>query len=67
MLEYTKISIIQYFKEKHKEHLFMARPEFAISKSTKRSPNAKTLIGAPGTEVVIRHELELISAFVNDY
>lgn len=67
MLEYTKISIQTYFREKHKEHLFMSRPDFAVTKNTKRSPNTKKLIGAPGTEAVIRHELELIAAFINDY
>lgn len=67
MLEYTKISIQTYFREKHKEHLFMSRPDFAVTKNTKRSPNTKKLIGVPGTEAVIRHELELIAAFINDY
>lgn len=67
MLEYTKISIRTYFREKHKEHLFMSRPDFAVTKNTKRSPNTKKLIGVPGTEAVIRHELELIAAFINDY
>jgi len=63
MLEYTKISIQTYFREKGKANLFMTRPKFAV---TTNKPN-KTLIGIPGTEAVIQHGLELISNFVNDY
>ena len=44
----------------------MARPDFAITKKTTRSPNTKKLIGVPGPEAVIRHDLELIAAFIND-
>lgn len=68
MLEYTKISIQTYFKDKGKGNLFMQRPDFAAASSNVRKRRAtKVLIGVPGTEAVIRHELELISNFLCDY
>lgn len=65
LLEYTKISIQTYFKEKGKGNLFMSRPQFAVTGSAKRAN--KQLIGIQATEPVIKHGLELISMFVSDY
>ncbi len=65
LLEYTKISIQTYFKEKGKGNLFMSRPQFAISGSAKKA--GKNLIGIQATESIIKHGLELISMYVNDY
>lgn len=65
LLEYTKISIQTYFKEKGKSNLFMSRPKFAITSGTKRQ--GKQLIGLPATEAVIQHGLELVNNFINDY
>lgn len=64
LLEYTKISIQTYFRDKNMSHLFMSRPQFAITGKVK--PNKK-LIGVPATNAVINHQLELISNFINDY
>lgn len=64
MLEHTKISIITYFKEKKKDHLFMKRP--AASMGDMKRGNSQ-MIGTPATEAVIKHCLELINNFVNDY
>ena len=66
MLEYTKISIQTYFKEKGKGNLFMSRPDFASSGGSRRN-SAKRLIGLPATEAVIKHGLELVGNFINDY
>ena len=66
MLEYTKISIQTYFKEKGKGHLFMSRPDFASNSGSRKNP-VKRLIGLPATEAVIRHGLELVGNFINDY
>ena len=66
MLEYTKISIQQYFQQYNKKHLFMARPEFAVSTRIRRN-QTKQLIGLPATEAVIKHGLELIEMYVEDY
>ena len=44
----------------------MGRPEFAMS--TKYGKKAqKKLIGVPATDAVIKHGLELLQNFVNDY
>ena len=66
MLEFTKISFQQFLRDRKKEHLLMSRPEYAVSVRAKRKPT-KRLIGVPGTEAVIKHGLELISAFLSDY
>lgn len=67
MLEYTKISIQKYFESFNKGHLFMSRPEFAVSSKTRTNQARKKLIGLPATEAVIKHGLELISMYVDDY
>lgn len=45
----------------------MERPEFAIATKTRMSRNKKKLIGLPTTEAVIKHGLELISMYIEDY
>jgi hypothetical protein len=47
----------------------MARPDFASPNKSgfRRTAQPKQLIGLPATEAVIRHQLELIQNFVNDY
>lgn len=67
MLEYTKISIQKYFESFNKGYLFMSRPEFAVSSKTRTNQARKKLIGLPATEAVIKHGLELISMYVDDY
>lgn len=66
MVEYTKISIQQYFAAKGKSDLFMARPDYAIINKNKGRMQKK-LIGLPATVAVINHGLELISMYINDY
>ena len=66
MLEYTKISIQKFLQERHADDRLMKRPEFAVSNKARKMGNKK-LIGLPGTEAVIKHGLELIQNFLNDY
>ena len=66
MLEFTKVSFQQFLIERKKENLLMSRPEYAVSQKN-RKKITKRLIGVPGTEAVIKHGLELISAFLSDY
>ena len=66
MLEFTKISFQQFLRERNKESLLMSRPEYAVSVRNRKRSN-KRLIGVPSTEAVIKHGLELISAFLSDY
>lgn len=67
LLEYTKITIQQYFINKGFGHLFMTRPDFAISQKAKAGRSQKRLIGLPATEAVIRHGLDLVGTYINDY
>ena len=64
MLEHSKISIITYFKSKKKDNLFMKRPKSSLS-DIKRGNSQ--MIGVPATETIIKHGLELINTYVNDY
>ena len=66
MLEYSKISIQKFLQERKADDLLMARPEYAVS-SKARKIVTKKLIGLPTTEPVIKHGLELVSNFLNDY
>ena len=66
MLEYTKISIQKFLQERKADDLLMARPEFAVSNKA-RKIITKKLIGLPSTEAVIKHGLELVGNFLNDY
>lgn len=67
MLEYTKISFQKFLQERKADTLLMTRPQFAISANARRKMQNKTLIGLPSTEAVIKHGLELVSNFLNDY
>ena len=64
MLEHSKISIITYFKSKKKDNLFMKRPKSSLS-DIKRGNSQ--MIGVPATETIIKHGLELINTYINDY
>lgn len=65
LLEYTKISIQMYFKNKGMGHWFMKRPDFAMTDRTRR--HKTNLVGLPATEAMIKHGLELINQYVLDY
>ena len=64
LLEHTKISILTYFREKKKDSLFMRRPKSSLSDIKKGN---SAMIGVPATETIIKHGLELINNFINDY
>jgi hypothetical protein len=63
VLENSRTNIITYAREKKKLHHFLTRPKATI---TNLKTNT-TMIGAPPTEGVVRHYLELIEQFINDY
>ena len=64
MLEHTKIGIIMYFRSKKKDNLFMLRPKSTMPDIRKGN---SSMIGYPATETYLRHGLELISRFVDEY
>lgn len=67
MLEYTKFSFQRYLQERKAEDLLMKRPDFAMSNKARKQAAVKKLIGLPATEAVIKHGLELVTAFLEDY
>lgn len=67
LIEYTKISFVKHLELNKKSYLLMERPEFAVTTKTRMSRNRKKLIGLPATEAVIKHGLELISMYIEDY
>lgn len=64
MLEHTKIGIIMYFRSKNKDSLFMKRPKATMPDIRKGNSN---MIGYPATETYLKHGIELISRFVDEY
>lgn len=66
MLEFTKISFQKFLQERKADDLLMKRPEFAVSTRAQKQVT-KRLIGVPATEAVIKHGLELVAAFLEDY
>lgn len=64
MLEHTKISIVMYFKSKNKDNLFMKRPKATMPDIRKGNSQ---MIGYPATETYLRHGIELIVQFVNEW
>lgn len=67
VLESTRITIVTYFKEYHKDYLFMNRPRASIGTSVQGRRVNKRQIGVPATQAIIEHQLELIEYFINDY
>ncbi|MBQ8132476.1 MAG: hypothetical protein IJ193_08295 [Bacilli bacterium] len=53
-------------QERKADDLLMKRPEFAVSTRAQKQVT-KRLIGVPATEAVIKHGLELVAAFLEDY
>lgn len=63
VLEYTKISIKEYFEDRKALQYLMRRTQSTMKTP---NPNVKTL-GVPATVDVIQHYLELIAAYITDY
>lgn len=66
MLEATKIGIQRFLEERKASDRLMKRPEYAVSSRAKKIATKK-LIGLTATESVIKHGLELVGNFLNDY
>ena len=65
VLENSKISLRQYFQERNKANKYLMRRPRA-TQTDSQSGNSKQF-GAPTTEVVIRHQLELVAQYIEDY
>ena len=64
MLEHTRIGIIMYFRSKKKENLFMKRPSSTMPNMSRGNSN---MIGYPATETYLKHGLELIKRYVDEF
>lgn len=65
VLESTRISILTWFRTKHKENQFLMRRPRATQSDIQSGMSKQ--FGAPATETVIQHQLDLIDAYINDY
>jgi len=65
-VEYTKINIVAYFREKKQFHRLMKRPSIAIG-SNISGAKASMLIGTPVNASLIDHQDEKIQTYVDDY
>jgi len=65
-LEYTKINIVSYFRDKKQFHRFLQRPSIAIGANVS-GLKASMLIGSPATNAVISHQDQKLADYINDY
>ena len=65
VLESTRVSILTYFRSKNVANiLLMKRPRACLSDV---SHGKSHIFGAQATEVIIRHQLDLISHYIDNY
>lgn len=65
VLESTRMSTLQFFREKHKENRHLMRRPRSCQSDIQGGRSKQ--FGAPATEVVIRHQLDLIAQYIEDY
>ena len=65
VLESTRVSILTYFRSKNVANsLLMKRPRACLSDVTNGKSN---MFGAQATEIVIKHQLDLIARYIENY
>lgn len=65
-IEYTKINIISFFREKKQFWRLLKRPSIAIG-SNVSGVKASELIGTPATVAVIAHQDQKLASYIDDY
>jgi len=65
-IEYTKIGLIGYFREKGWIRYLMSRPKYALEGQS-NNKNATNLIGTQSTPKLIDYGLDLVRDYINDY
>jgi len=65
-IEYTKINVISFFREKKQLWRILKRPSIAIG-SNVSGAKASTLIGTPATTAVIDHQDQKFADYIDDY
>jgi len=67
-LEETKISFRTYLREKKLDHkMLMKRPQYSLQDTPKYRQNNSGLWGTPGSEKMIKHGLELLVDYVEEF
>ena len=65
-VEYTKINIVSFFRDKGQFWRMLQRPSIAIG-SNVSGLKASTLIGTPATQSVIAHQDQKLADYIDDY
>jgi hypothetical protein len=65
-IEYTKINIISFFRDKGQLWRILKRPSIAIG-SNVSGAKASTLLGTPATGAVIDHQDQKFADYIDDY
>lgn len=64
VLESTRVSLLTFFREwKLEDRFLMRRPSSCLTDQNSMSRQ----FGAPATEAIIKHQLELMQTFISDY
>lgn len=65
VLESTRLSTLQFFREKHKENRHLMRRPRSCQSDIQNGRSKQ--FGAPATEVVIRHQLDLVAQHIEEF
>lgn len=65
-VEYTKIGIVSFFREKKQFHRLLKRPSIAVGANISGA-KASMLVGTPATAPVINHQDDKIKEYIDDY
>ena len=65
VLEATRVSLLAFFREKHIEDRYLFRRPRMTQSDIQRGMSKQ--FGAPATETVIKHQLELIAQYIDEF
>lgn len=65
VLEKSKVSFVTYLRDRKKADSYLMRRPRSTMADTQRGRSKE--FGAPATEAIIRHQLDLIAAYISDY
>lgn len=65
VLEATRVSLLAFFRERHLENRYLFRRPKMTQSDIQRGQSKQ--FGAPASETVIRHQLELIANYIDEF
>ena len=65
VIEKSKVSFITYLRDRKKDNQYLMRRPRSTMSDMQRGRSKE--FGAPATEAIIRHQLDLIAAYISDY